>query len=209
MHVLAAHIALLALVGLTPILVFFDSLLVDGIVELYTAIALTMVALSVRPGEAGHWVKTIRWAAALAALPILWLIIQLLPLPIGAVSGSIWQSAASALGTPLWSSISIDTGLTLLALCRYASIIAIGFIAAAVSIDRQQAEKLLFVLGFATVAISLISIVLHLGGFAIGDEQGSNGVRAAVAAGSVYGVVLFAADHHFDRRTPPHPPRFS
>lgn len=202
----AAHIALLALVGLTPLLVFFDSRLVDGLVELYAAAALALVAFSIRPGEARHWVKTIRWAAALGALPALWLIIQLLPLPIGAVSGSLWQSAASALGKPLWSSISVDIGLTLLALFRYVSIIAIGFIAAAVSIDRQQAEKLLFVLGFATVGISLIFVLLHLAGFLAGDGQGSISLRAAAAAGSVYGVVLFTAiailivERHLTRR---------
>ena len=63
---LAAHTALLTLIGLTPLLLFFDSLLVDGIVELYTAFVLTMVALSIRPGEAGHWLKTVRWAVVLA-----------------------------------------------------------------------------------------------------------------------------------------------
>src|SRR3954452_1995573 len=119
-------------------MVFFDSLLMDGLFEFYAAVALATVAFSIRPGEARHWVKTIRWAAALATLPLLWMIIQLLPLPIGALSGSIWQSAASALGTSMWSSKTIDPGLTVMALWGDTSIIAIGGVAAAVSIDRQQ-----------------------------------------------------------------------
>jgi hypothetical protein len=46
------------------------------------------------------------------------MLIQLLPLPIGGLSGSIRQSAASALDMPLSSSVSIDPGLTLIALSR-------------------------------------------------------------------------------------------
>jgi hypothetical protein len=49
------------------------------------------------------------------------MLIQLLPLPIGGLSGSIRQSAASALDMPLSSSVSIDPGLTLIALSRLAS----------------------------------------------------------------------------------------
>ena len=84
---LAAHIALLALVGLTPLLVFFDSRLVDSLVELYAAAALALVAFSIRPGEAdiGSKPSAGRRAAArsVADHPVT-------SLPIGAV-GSIWQ----------------------------------------------------------------------------------------------------------------------
>lgn len=199
---LPGHIALLTLVGLTPLLAFFDGRLVDGLVELYAAAALAVVAFSIRPGEGRHWFNSIRWAVALAALPALWLIIQSLPLPIGALSGSIWQSAASTLGMSMWPSITIDPGLTVLALCRYASLAGIGAVAAAASIDRQHAERVLFALGGAAVAFSLISVVLHLGDWSV-----SKNVRAAATAGSVYGVVLTAAiiilvvERHLTRRT--------
>jgi len=103
----------------------------------------------------------------------------------------------------MWPSISIDPGVTVLALWRYASIIGIGAVAAAASIDRQQAEKVLVALGGTAVALSLISIVLHFGGF-----ESSRGVLAAATTGSVYGVVLTAAviilivERHLTRRTP-------
>ena len=206
-HVHAAFYALLALVGLSPLLSFFDRLWADGIVELYVAVTLGIVAVFIRPGEAAFWVKTTRWAIILAAVPLLWMIVQLLPLPIGSISGSIWQSAGSALGTNLWSSITIDPGLTILALCRYASIIAVGIIAAAVSIDRLQAERLFFVLGFAVVVLALLSVVHQLGGFAFLGDRGSDSIRAATLTGSVYGVVLFAAlailivERHLTRRS--------
>ena len=200
-----AHFAFIALVGLSPLLLFFDGLFVDGVIELYTAIVLILIAFSVRPGEAGHWMKTIRWAIALATLPLLWLGIQLLPLPIGGVSGSIWQSAGSALGKPMSPSMTIDTGLTILAFCRYGSLVAVATIAAAVSIERQRAERLLFALGFATVAIAVIAAVLQLAGFGF-DAPSANTMPAAVAAASVYGVVLFAVitilivERHLTRR---------
>ena len=201
MHVFAAHIALLALVGLTPLLLFVDSLLVESIVELYIAIALTIVALSIHPGEARHWVKTVRWAAALAALPLLWLIIQLLPLPIGTVSGSIWQSAASALGAPLSSHHDRFRPDASGALPLY--IDSCYRIYCSCGVDRSPTgREAPFVLGAATIVISLISIVLHLADVGVEAERSA---RAAVA-GSVYGVVLFAtiiillAERHLTRK---------
>ena len=81
--------------------------LVAGL-ELFIAAMLATVAVTIRPGEAAHFTKTVRWAALIAAMPLFWLIMQLLPLPAGALSGSIWQSAGAALGTPIWSSITVD-----------------------------------------------------------------------------------------------------
>lgn len=200
----AAYISLLVLVGLTPLLMFFDLLLLDAVVELYAATAMMLVAFSLRAGEAKHWIGTVRWAVLLALFPIAWIVIQMLPLPIGGLSGSIWQSAATGLGTKVWSSITIDPGLTLVALIQYVSLIAIGAIAAATSVSRQQAERLFIVLNACTVVLSLAWIVLYFVGF-----QGSefDSVRAAAAVGSSLGVVLSAAmivlivEHHLTRRS--------
>ena len=104
---------------------------------------MTTVAVGIRPGEARHFFKLIRMPAALAAIPLIWMLIQLSATTDGGLSRSIWQSAASALNTSLSTSISIDPGLTLIALCRFTSLAAIAFVAAAVSIERQRAEILL------------------------------------------------------------------
>ncbi len=189
---LAAHVATLALLGLSPALLLLDGAIPHGLIEIYAAVALALAALAIRPGEAAHLVKTLRRAAILAALPAAWLILQLLPMPgLGGVSGSIWQSAAAALGTPMWSRISIDPGLTLLTLFHYLAIAAVVLAAAAATLERTQAERLFYALGAAAAVIALIAVIDAAGARRwLGDRQ--DPLRASAIAASCYGVVLFA-----------------
>ena len=143
------YITLLTLVAATPILLFFNNLVVDGAIELYAAIGLAAVAIRMPPGEGRHFSKLIRLPMALAAIPLVWMLIQLLPLPISGLSRSIWESAAQALNAPLSASISIDPGTTILALGHYTSIVGITFVAAAICVERKNAEKLLSMLCLA------------------------------------------------------------
>ena len=161
---------LLTLVAAAPLLLFFDNLIVVSAIQLCAAIGMKNVAEGIRPGQAQHLFKLIRLPAALGAIPLIWMLIQLLPIPIGGLSRSIWESAAGALGTPLSASISVDPGLTLIALCCYISMIGIAFVATAVSIERQQAEKFLLVLSSTAAIISLILVASQVGGFALPNE---------------------------------------
>ncbi len=188
-----AYIGLLVLVAATPVLLFLDNLVVAGAIQLYAALGMLIIAVGIRPGEARHFFKLIRVPAALGALPLLWMLIQLLPLPIGGLSRSIWESAASALNTPLSASISIDPGLTLLALCRFASMAGIAFVAAAVSIDRQQVEKLLLVAAGAAAVMSLTLLASQVGGFDLPNESGAGGAHAAIVTAGIIGIILYAA----------------
>jgi hypothetical protein len=95
-----------------------------------------------------------------AAIPALWIAIQSLPLDF--LAHPIWKSTAVALHRPIEGAISIDPAASLLALGFYLSLIAIAFVSAAVAIDRQRAETLLFTLMFVSVTISLIVIVQHV-----------------------------------------------
>src|ERR1700675_3456988 len=176
-----AYIGLLVLVAATPGLLFLDNLVVAGAIQLYAAVSMMMIAIGLRPGEARHFFKLVRVPAALAAIPLLWMLIQLLPIGVGGLSRSIWESAASALETQrLSASISVDPGLTLIALCRFASMVGITFVAAAVSIDRQQAERLLLLLATAAAVISLTLLASQLGGLSSKNELGINGTHATM-----------------------------
>lgn len=188
-----AYIGLLVLVAATPGLLFLDNLVVAGAIQLYAAVSLMIIAIGMRPGEARHFVKLVRVPAALAAIPLLWMLIQLLPIGIGGLSRSIWESAASALETRrLSASITIDPGLTLIALCRFASTVGIAFVAAAVSIDRHQAERLLLLLASAAAVISLILLASRIGGFSL-NELGTNATHATIVTAGIIGIILFAA----------------
>ena len=190
----AAHIGLLVLVAATPVFLFFDNLVFAGAIQLYVAVTMMILAIGIRPGEARHLFKLVRVPAALAAVPLLWMLIQLLPLKIGGLSQSIWQSATSALETPpLWTSISVDPGLTLIAFSRFASMAGIAFVAAAVSIDRRQVERLLLLLAGAAAVISLILLASQLGGFGSKNESGANGTHATMVTAGIIGIILFAA----------------
>ena len=134
----AAHIALLTSVGLTPILLFFDGTWLSGLNGLFVAGTLVTLAVLIWAGEARHLVRTTRPVWVPVALPLAWLILQFFPLPLAGLSRSVWQSASGALGLSLWSPVTIDPGLSLVALSGYLSFLGIGFLAAGV-LDRSAA----------------------------------------------------------------------
>jgi hypothetical protein len=207
--VYAAHIGLLVLIAAIPVSLFFDNLIVAGAIQLYAALSMMIIAIGVRPGEARHYLKLVRVSAALAAIPLLWMLIQLLPIGIGGLSRTIWESAASALGTPrLWASITIDPGLTLIAVCRLATMAGIAFVATVVSIDRQRAKQILLLLASAASVISLALLASQLGGFNFKNGTNADGTNATMMTAGIVGIILFAACvimsiERFDRRHEP------
>ena len=173
------------LIGATPAIIIFDGPIVHGLVAATAAAALAIVALSIRPGEAGHLRTLIRPLAVIATVPALLMLMQIAPLNIVGLAHPIWQSAAAALGQSIAGSISIDIGATLISLGRYLSTIAIVFLATAVAVDRQRAEWVLSALTAATTFIALVVIYVALGGFTLfsnGNDAAASG--AATEASS-------------------------
>jgi hypothetical protein len=207
--VYAAYIGLLVLIAAIPVSLFFDNLIVAGAIQLYAALSMLIIAILIRRGEARHYFKLVRVPAALAAIPLLWMLIQLLPIGIGGLSRTIWESAASALDTPrLRASITIDPGLTLIAASRLATMAGIAFVATVVSIDRQRAKQILLLLASAASVISLALLASQLGGFNFKNETNSDGTNAIMMTAGIVGIILFAACvimaiERFDRRSEP------
>ncbi len=206
-----ANFGLLLIAAVTPVLLFFDNLVFVGAIQFFVAINLIIIAAGMRPGEARHVFKLVRIPAVIATIPLLWMLIQLLPLAVG-LSRSIWESAASALETPrLLANMTIDPGLTLIAVSYFGAMAGIALLATAVSIDRQRAEKLLLSLGAVAAVISLTLLVNQIGGFNAGNEPGGNYTYAAMMTTSIVGSILFAASmimtvEKYERR---HGPRIS
>lgn len=187
---------LILLVISTPVILLFDGLITYGLVAAVAAAMLAIIALRVRPGEARFLWSVINAVAFLAAIPALWMLIQILPLAAIGLANPIWQSAATALGRPLPGSISIDPGATLIALAQYLSTLAIAFVAAAVAVDRHRAERILLALTTATTLIALIALMrmaTRLGVFAFASIGDADSARDAATNCSGLGVVLATA----------------
>ena len=145
----------------------WDGLLLTGCLAEIAAIALTLTARNLRPGETEFLISVVRVPLLVAAIPALWIALQSLPL--GLPAHPIWKSTAAALHRPIEGSISIDPAVSLITLGFYLSLIAIAFVAAAVAVDRQRAETLLFALMFVSVAISVTVMMQYVFSLAKGD----------------------------------------
>src|ERR1039457_7031370 len=143
----------------------FDGPIIHGLIIAVMAVSVAIVALRIRPGEAGFLSSVIRPMAIIAAIPALWMLFQVLPLKNVGLANPIWETAAAALERPLAGSISIDPGATLISLARYLSAVAIAFVAAAVAVDRRRAAWVLFALTAATTIIALMVLAAGLGNF--------------------------------------------
>jgi hypothetical protein len=146
---------LATLICMSPVILLWDGLIVQGLIAGIVAVALAITARALRPGETGFLVSIVRPLAVIAAVPALWVLIQVLPLSV--LAHPIWKSAETVLGHPLAGTISVDPGASVIALGQYLSIVGVVFLSAAVAVDRQRAEWILFALTAAVVAIALIT----------------------------------------------------
>jgi len=184
---------LIAGIGLSPLLLISDSAIVQGFLSAYIAITLLITLISIPPGEAVFSGRILRPAAGLAVIPLIWMVLQVLPLPFSGIEHPIWESARTTLAESLWGSITIDPGMTLVVIARYMAALGICVVASALCVDRQRAEILLLALAGVTTLLALLAIVHNAGGFVFLGELSSVGPRASIAASSVLGVSLTAA----------------
>jgi hypothetical protein len=192
-HVHAAFVILAILIAAAPATLCFDRILVHGVVTAGVAIAIAIIRQSIRAGEAGHLLTLIRPAALVAAVPAIYLILQLLPLRVVGLSQPIWDSAAAALGHPIGGSASLDTGATILALTQYISTVGIIFVAAAVAIDRRAAERTLMLLTVGTALIAAMVIAYDFGLLSFSNTIDLATSRADAVNSVVLGAVVSAA----------------
>jgi hypothetical protein len=142
------------LVCASPAVLLWDGLIAQGLIAAIAAVGLAIAAQTLRPGEAEFLVSVIRPAAAVAAVPALWILFQ--TLPFGLFANPIWTSAQSALGHSIASAVSVDPAASVIGLGQYLSLGAISFLSAAVAVDRARAEWLLFAMTGASAVYALI-----------------------------------------------------
>jgi hypothetical protein len=129
----------------------------QGIVAGILALCLVIIARSMRPGETAFLISIIRSPAIVAAIPALWVVIQICPL--GVLAHPIWNSAQAVLQRPIAGTISVDPGASVVALGRYLSLTAVAFLSVTVAVDRHRAEWVLFALTGAVTVIALIALL--------------------------------------------------
>ena len=185
---------LVLLVFSAPVAILADGPVVHGLIAAAAAVSIAVIVLKVRPGEAGFLSALIRPIVYVAAVPALWMIVQLMPIQTPGLAHSVWTSATAAIGLPLAETISIDPGATLIALVRYLSTIAIALAAAALSIDRWRAQWILLALVAAATVSALIALAPKSGFIPfISSEKASeqSGLISTTVAG--LGVILSLA----------------
>jgi hypothetical protein len=161
--VTAAFILLGSLIAITPILVIAGGVLVDGCLLFVTSTMVALVALTMHPGELRRFTELVKPVAIVLAIPCIWMLIQIAPLPSRSLINPAWLSTSIALGKPVIGTISLDIGATLLSLARYCFIAAIAIVTTAVALDRQRADNILSMLTAITTCIAAALIPLQFG----------------------------------------------
>jgi len=187
-HVNTARLILVSIICVVPLILIADGGTAQGIVGAALACGIAAVAVAMPAGEAAFMLKSVRGALVLAAIPIGWMVLQMLPLESIGLAHPIWQSAEQALGIPLRGSVSIDPGATALAFGRAFSALAVMLLAAAVGASRERAEWVLFALVAGTALAAAVVIAQDLAGVAL-----SPGTRAEGQACAAIGTMVAAA----------------
>lgn len=193
--------ALASLIALIPAFGMVSRFQAVGAASAILALALVATALAMPAGSLGRFTRLMQpILIALIAAPALWMVMQILPMPLPALANQIWSSASSALNRPLAGAITIDIGETLLSLAQYSAVAAAALVTAAVALDRQRAESILYILTTVTTLIAARQVVIELGSYddalAGSAADGEEAIMIAVA-----GTVLSCAValHAYDR----------
>ncbi len=178
---------LLGLIALSSMTLIIAGTTVPTFFPLLVAGGLALAAIRLPPVEAQRFYELVKPVVICAAIPALWILFQMLPLPFSGLAHPVWGSAKPALPAVAAGSISVDTGATAIALVRYLTLVGALLLATAVTINRDRAETVLICLAAAT---SLITVG-HLVGQVFSLETAP--MREETLACACLGAVLTAA----------------
>jgi hypothetical protein len=125
---------------------------------------LIAVAARLGRGPTGNLILLLNPVLLLAIFgPLLWMALQIAPLPFGWFSDPVWASTSAALKLPMWGSISINIGGTLLSILRYAAVAAAALITAGLAYGRHSAQRILFILACVSGIVAADQLAVELG----------------------------------------------
>jgi hypothetical protein len=184
---------LVLLICATPALLIIDSPIDHGVISGVLAMALALAARTIRPAQADHFFALARPVAIVAAIPAVWILVQMLPLAVVGISNPIWDSASAGIGHAIRGGISIDPGFTLLSLSRYFTMVAVLFLSMIACLDRQRAQWVLFALTTATALTALILIGDKLAGVNFLSASANTAPRMGALDSAALGSILSSA----------------
>jgi hypothetical protein len=178
-----AFILLIVTIATIPALVILDGVAAQYIFTALAAAALGAVGISARAADVKLAARVMRIFRFVAAVPAIWMVVQILPTPIW--SHSIWINANEALNRQSWGHISIDLGKTFAALAFYLGNIALIIVAVFVSGDRRRAELTLLTLNAIIVLTTIALLFVEL--------TSSDKFNELLSAVSSLGIILSLA----------------
>lgn len=135
-----------------------------GLVCAVAALSLGSITASQRAGGVQRLVVLLRPAlSAMLLTPLAWMVVQLVPTPLGWLSDLVWASTSSALNLPIAGSISVDIGATLLAVAMYCAVLATALTVAALASDKRSAAGTLYLLTAMAATVAATEIARDLG----------------------------------------------
>jgi hypothetical protein len=151
---------------------------------------LAVAAVAARAADVQFAVRVTRWLGLAAAMPVLLMVIQLLPMPFPGLAHTIWINSNEALDQQALGHISADLGKTLQALAVYLANIALIVTSVLVARDHLRASRLFTLLS----AITNLTVVALLGGWIFHIfTVASDDLHEVLGATSALGLLLSLA----------------
>ncbi|VTZ50085.1 conserved membrane hypothetical protein [Methylocella tundrae] len=156
---------LLGLVALSSVMPIVDGTMLPSFLPLLAAIGLVLVAVRLPPAEASRFGALVKPLVIGAAIPALWILFQMAPVPAG-LAHPVWASVKAGFPSPVSGSITVDIGATAMALVSYLTLVGAILLATAVTINRDRAEIVLITLTGATTLLSIGLLATSIFGMA-------------------------------------------
>jgi hypothetical protein len=127
-----------------------------------------------------------------ALLPALWIVLQLIPVPLNSMDHPIWRSAAAALSESLPGHVSVDLGYSLRGLTGYLTIASLLFAAIILTRSRERAQTLLIAL-CTVMTFAAIELLLLQGSAIVQAKDAPRDMADALIALVSFGAILNVA----------------
>jgi hypothetical protein len=181
---------LVVLIAASPVLAITRGWLGPQLLTL--AIAIMLFLLPTAPeADVQSSIAIFKPLAVMALLPAAWMLLQIVPVPLGSIDHPVWRSAAAALKEAPPGHVSLDLGYTLRSFFGYLSLISLTFLTAVLTRNRDRAETILFALCTITTFIAVLILFRDMAAFK-SDNSPTNFVGSLVAL-AAFGIILNVA----------------